>query len=371
MKGLIDSTLREGSQTFGLAFSLTQKKEIFSGLCAVGIEEIEVGLATPLDEDLPPLMEYCRAHDAGRRLALWCRCRREDILFARSLRPDVLSLSIPVSDIHIEKKLGRDRKWVDEAASASIRKARQLGFKFVSLGLEDATRADHDFLERIVKKAIAAGVDRVRLADTVGIANPIEFADLVQNIKSLGPVEVGVHTHNDFGMATANSLAALDAGADWADVTILGLGERAGNARLEELASYLTLQRKKSYKLEALKGLSKKVAQMSGRVIEPQKPIVGEKIFYCETGLHLQGLKKDTSTYEPFAPEIVGASRKLQFGGKVGRKEILSCLGGIKINPANFNLDEVVLGVRRKAAAMGRPLKRREILSIIAAVFGS
>ena len=365
MKGLIDSTLREGSQTFGVAFSLVQKKKIFSGLCSVGIEEIEIGLATALDEDLPELIKFCRAHDAGRRLALWSRCCREDILFAHSLQPDVLSLSIPVSDIHIDKKLHRDRQWVLDTARTSIHKARQLGFKVVSLGLEDATRADQSLLKRIVKMAIAAGVDRLRLADTVGIANPIEFAGLVQKIKSLGSVEVGVHAHNDFGMATANSLTALDAGADWADVTALGLGERAGNARLEELASYLTLQRKKIYKLEPLKGLATSVAHMSGRAIEPQKPIVGEKIFYCETGLHLQGLKKDTSTYEPFSPEIVGASRKLQYGSKIGRKEVLSCLGGIKKHANSINLDEIALSVRRKAEAIGRPLKRRELLSLI------
>ncbi len=365
MKGLIDSTLREGSQTFGLAFSLAQKKEIFSGLCSVGIEEIEIGLATALDEDLPELMEFCRGHDGGRRLALWCRCRREDILCARSLQPDVLSLSIPVSDIHIEKKIARSRKWVLEAAKSSILQARQLGFRFISLGLEDATRADHGFLKNIVQTAIAAGVDRVRLADTVGIANPIAFADLVRSIKNLGSVEVGVHVHNDFGMATANSLAALDAGGDWADVTVLGLGERAGNAHLEELASYLTLHRANRYTLEALAGLARNVAEMSGRAIEPHRPIVGEKIFYCETGLHLQGLKNDTATYEPFSPDIFGASRKLHYGGKIGRKEVLRYLGGVKKHAATINLDEIVLAVRRKAEAIGRPLKRKELLSII------
>ena len=298
-------------------------------------------------------------------MALWCRCRQEDISFARSLQPDLLSLSIPVSDIHIEKKLGRDRQWVIETARTSILKARQLGFKVVSLGLEDGTRADYSFLKRIVKMAIAAGVDRVRLADTVGIANPLEFAGLVQMIKSIGPVEVGVHAHNDFGMATANSQAALDAGADWADVTVTGLGERAGNARMEELASYLTLQRKKAYKIEVLKGLAMRIVHMTGRTIEPQKPIIGEKIFYCETGLHLQGLKKDTSTYEPFSPEVVGAIRKLQYGSKIGREEVLSCIGGMKKHAANINLDEIVLAVRRKAEAIGRPLKKKELLSII------
>ncbi|KPK26203.1 MAG: hypothetical protein AMJ61_09730 [Desulfobacterales bacterium SG8_35_2] len=371
MKGLIDSTLREGSQTFGLAFNLAQKKEIFAGLCSVGIEEIEIGIATPLDEDLPSLIKFCRGLNRTRRLALWCRCRHEDIVFARSLQPDVLSLSIPVSDIHIERKLNRDRQWALETARKSILTARQLGFKVVSLGLEDATRADHEFLKEIIKTANSCDVGRIRLADTVGIASPLKIASLVQYVKNLGPMEVGVHAHNDFGMATANSLAALDAGADWADATVLGLGERAGNARLEELAGYLALQRSRRYKLERLKDLTLKVGRMSGRTIEPHNPIVGEKIFYCETGLHLQGLNKDTAIYEPFSPKIVGATRKFRYGSKIGKNEVLSLLGEMKKTAANINVDEIVLTVRRKAGVLGRPLKRRELLSLITSVFNS
>ena len=369
MKGLIDSTLREGSQTFGLAFTLEQKKEIFAGLCAIGIEEVEVGIASSLDEDLPALMEFCRTSGKGKRLALWCRCRQEDILYARSLQPDILSLSIPVSDIHIEKKLGRDRKWVLATSESSIRKARQLGFKYISLGLEDATRADHAFLKKITMNAISAGVDRIRLADTVGIASPKELGSLVKKVKGFGPVEVGVHAHNDFGMATANSLAAIDEGADWADVTILGLGERAGNARLEELAGYLTLQKEKSYKVAALKNLSMKVADMIGQPVEPHKPIIGERIFHCETGLHLQGLQKDTATYEPFSPKVVGGRREMQFGSKIGRKEILNCLKKMKLNVASIYLDDLVLSVRKKAEMIGRPMKERELVSLITSAF--
>jgi len=365
MKGLIDSTLREGSQTFGLAFTLNQKKEIFSGLCQAGIEEIEIGLATKLDEDLPQLVEFCRSTGAANRLALWSRCRLEDILYAHTLQPDVLSLSIPVSDIHIEKKLGRDRKWVLKTVASSIQRARQLGFNEISLGLEDATRADRTFLENIAQTAIAGGVDRVRLADTVGIASPGEFGGLVRSMKALGPVAVGVHAHNDFGMATANSLAALDAGAEWADVTILGLGERAGNACLEELAAYLVLKRDSRYKLQQIVELAKRVAAMSGRTIEPHSPVVGEGIFYCETGLHLQGLQRDAATYEPFSPELVGARRKLQYGAKIGRKEILACMRNMKISTADFNLDEAARSARRMTAATGRLVEGEELASLI------
>jgi homocitrate synthase NifV len=365
MKGLIDSTLREGSQTFGLSFSPTLKKEIFAGLCRVGIEEVEIGVATPLDDDLPELIRFCRSHDSSRRLALWSRCRSDDIRFGATLMPDVLSLSIPVSDLHLGKKLGRDRAWALAAAESSILAARNLGIRVISLGLEDATRADRIFLEKMVQTAIGAGVDRLRLADTVGIGAPLEIAGLVKDIKGAGPVEAGVHMHNDFGLATANSLAALEAGADWADVTVLGLGERAGNARLEELAGYLALRNSRGYRLDSVVDLAKRVAAGSGRMISPQAPILGERIFYCETGLHLQGLQKDVATYEPFSPESVGARRKLSFGSKIGRKEVLDCLRGLKMPAAKFEIDEIARHVRRKAAEIGRPLEKAELRSLV------
>jgi len=365
MKGLIDSTLREGSQTFGLTFSQDLKKAIFAGLCRVGIEEIEIGVATPLNDDLPELIQFCRAHDPDRMLALWSRCRSDDIRFAATLKPNVISLSIPVSDLNLEKKLGRDRKWALAAAGDAIAETRQLGFEKVSLGLEDSTRADRPFLQEMVETAIGAGVDRLRLADTVGIASPLEIVDLVQTVKAIGPVEVGVHAHNDFGLATANSLAAFDAGAEWADVTVLGLGERAGNSRLEELAGYLALRRDCDYRLDSMVELAKFVAAISGRTVSPHAPVIGERIFYCETGLHLQGLKKDAATYEPFPPESVGARRKLHFGAKIGRKEILACLQGMEINPAKFDITDIVQKARRKAEETGRSLQRGELLAIV------
>jgi len=365
MKGLIDSTLREGSQTFGLAFTPAHKREIFAGLCRVGIEEIEIGVATPLDDGLPELMEFCRSHGRHTRLALWSRCRSDDIRFAATIAPDVLALSTPVSDLHIKKKLGRDRAWALAAVKTAVAEARSLGFRVISLGLEDGTRADRSFLKIMIKTAIDAGVDRLRLADTVGIAAPLEIADLVQGIKAMGPVEVGVHAHNDFGLATANSLAALDAGAEWADVTVLGLGERSGNARLEELAGYLTLRRGRGYRLDSMVELAKTVAAMSGRTISPHAPVIGERIFYCETGLHLQGLQKDAATYEPFPPESVGARRRLSFGGKIGRKEIVNCLQSMKINTAEFDINAVARNARRKAAEIGRPLLENELAAIV------
>ena len=323
MKGLVDSTLREGAQTVGVTFSLEQKKEIVTGLVQVGVEEVELGVATPYDLDLPKLVRFAGRKGESTRTSLWCRCIPDDIDYAASLHPDVLSLSIPGSDLHIEKKLGKDRTWVLNTIEASVARAMLRGCKIVSLGIEDATRADMGFLVEMAQRAVRAGAQRIRLADTVGISTPAECAEMVGRLKSRFSVDVGVHCHNDFGMATANSLAALDAGADWADVTVLGLGERTGNARLEEVAGFLAIRRCFAYNIEAVSTLAKRVSKLSKREIAPSHPLLGSSIFHCETGLHIQGLERDSRTYEPYPPERVGAQRELLFGSKIGRQQVI------------------------------------------------
>lgn len=368
MKGLIDSTLREGSQTVGVSFSLEQKKQILTGLFQVGIEEVEIGVATSFDQDLQELIRFAEKRGEGTRISLWCRCRNNDIGYAASLHPDVLSLSIPGSDLHIHKKLGRDRRWVLDTIDASISRACRHGFKMVSLGIEDATRTDIYFLNEMVRRAVGAGVQRIRLADTVGIASPGELAGTVRELKAEFSVDIGVHCHNDFGMASANSLAALDAGADWADVTILGLGERTGNAKLEEVAGYLAIRRDHAYNVEAISPLAALIAEVSARKIAPYHPLLGSRIFHCETGLHLQGLERDSRTYEPYPPELVGASRKLFFGSKIGRQQVKGCLSSLGSHVSKSLQDTIVHKVRRKSASLGRPFLQQEFIAMVSQV---
>jgi homocitrate synthase NifV len=365
MKGLIDSTLREGSQTVGISFSLEEKKQILAGLLRVGVEEIEIGVATPLDQDLGEQIRFARENEANSRLALWCRCRNEDIDYAASLHPDVLSLSIPGSDLHIQKKLGKSRQWVLNTIEACVSRAVSCGIRTISLGIEDATRTDASFLKEMVQKAVVAGVHRIRLADTVGISSPGEIAENVQGLKSRFPIDVGVHCHNDFGMASANSLAALDAGADWADVTVLGLGERTGNAKLEEVAGYLAIRRQCIYKIDAILPLAEVVAEASKRDIVPHHPLLGANIFHCETGLHIQGLERDSRTYEPYPPELVGARRQLFWGSKIGRKEVGECLNSLGEKISSSLQDKIVNRIRRKSVVLGRPFTTREFMDLV------
>jgi homocitrate synthase NifV len=267
-------------------------------------------------------MDHCRKHP-GLRTSLWCRCKEEDIFTAAALSPDRLSLSIPVSDLHLDRKFGKNRSWAEQTMQSAIRLALKKGME-VSVGFEDATRADPDFLAGMARLAEEEGAFRIRLADTVGIAAPMQIMSMVHDIKkSLHTCEVAIHTHNDFGMATANALAALDAGASWADVTILGLGERSGCARLEELAGFLGIMRSSSLINPAhLKPLAGYVAEITNIKIDDRRPIIGDGIFTCETGLHLHGLQKDPTTYEPYPPERIGSKRRLIIGAKSGRNAV-------------------------------------------------
>jgi homocitrate synthase NifV len=366
MKGLIDSTLREGSQMVGVSFSLEDKLAILKGLENIGVEELEIGVATRYDRDLPELLRQCRAINFGARLALWCLCRSEDIACAAALKPDVISLSIPGSDLHISKKLHKSREWVLATVSRSIKQARESGLGYISLGIEDATRTDATFLEEIITTAQKAGANRIRLADTVGVATPLRLADQVSQLKAKFEIEIGVHCHNDFGMATANSLTALESGADYADITVLGIGERAGNARLEEVVGFLALRNSWHYKTTALKPLAELLAVLVGQEISLARPVIGASIFHCESGLHLQGLRKDASTYEPFAPEKVGTERQLLMGAKIGKREIRNCLEPMGIILPCKQLKKLVCEVRKRASNFRRPLREKEFHSLIA-----
>ncbi len=367
MKGLIDSTLREGEQAPGVFFPLAVKIKIARLLSRIGIEEIEVGIATSYDQELPLLMRILRRKINRSRLALWSRCVATDIDFAASLEPDVLSLSIPASDLHIYEKLGRNRRWITETLAESINFSKNKGIPFVSVGLEDATRADEDFLDLLIQIAEQAGAARIRLADTVGIASPASITRLVNRISRTTKLEIGLHSHNDFGMATANGIAALEAGADWADATVLGIGERAGNSRLEEMAGYLALRgERRPYKTKHLRTLCLTVAHAAQRQIAGSHPLVGNDIFTCETGLHLQGLARNPATYEPYEPERVGGERRLLLGRKAGKRAIQDRLIALGCSLPDAKLEQLVHIIRNEASNKQRPLNDDEIREILA-----
>lgn len=361
---LIDSTLREGEQTPGVFFSDKEKQGIIDGLCRVGLGEIELGAAAPLNTSLPRLVREARKRTAGScRLSLWCRCKAEDIAFAAACSPDLLALSIPVSDAHIRERLGKDRAWIHRTLAASIQHALAAGIPAVSVGMEDASRADRDFLCATAKIAEQHGAVRIRLADTVGICSPARMTSLVRTLKAAVSLPLAVHCHNDFGMATANSIAALEAGADSLDATVLGLGERAGNCRLEEVVGYLALVLgEKRYHPEFLPDLCRRVAETAGRDIAANHPLVGSAIFTCESGLHQHGLTVNPNMYEPYAPERVGGTRRLCFGGKTGARAVQ-----MQLHKAGLRLDEMqIKDLVRRIRSGGQVLNQEQLLRFAA-----
>ena len=335
---IIDSTLREGEQTPGIAFTDLDRRSIIRYLHKVGVDEMELGIASHANRHIKQLVDDAREITRGTcRLALWSRCRNEDILYSAACQPDVLSISIPISDLHIEKRLHKDRAWVKRTLAESIQLAFSREIPYVSVGLEDSSRADPEFLKQVVRVAIQNGAQRVRLADTVGTCTPGRMQQLVGLLNNAAPCEIGVHCHNDFGMATANSITAVEAGAKWIDATVLGLGERAGNCRLEEVVGFMSLiLNNRKYKPHRLQELCRYVAEVAGIPIAGNHPVVGEHIFTCETGLHQHGLAVNPETYEPYAPCRVGKIRKLRFGSKTGLRAI-----SLQLIKNDLHLDDI------------------------------
>ncbi|MBM9510983.1 LeuA family protein [Desulfogranum marinum] len=366
LKGIVDSTLREGEQRAGVFFEHHQKLDIIEKLTALGVEEIELGVATPRSPELLTLVpDALQIAKRKVKIALWSRCNEEDIHFAGQCKPDTLSLSIPVSDILIREKLAHTRSWVLEKLDRSITKALELGFEKVSVGLEDATRAEPEFLVRVAQLINSSGASRLRLADTVGIGSPGSITALVNRVTEATSLEVGVHTHNDFGMATANAIAALEAGAQWIDATVLGLGERTGNCRLEEIVGFLSLQKEmRRYQADNLKTLCDTVAAAAQTYIHPHHPVIGKEIFTCESGLHVHGLAVNPKTYEPYDPLKLGRDRTLLFGSKTGKRAIQHTLRSAGMTFSSEQAEDLVQKIRFLAKSGAKPLVENELIRL-------
>ncbi|EHP84692.1 homocitrate synthase family protein [Methanotorris formicicus] len=333
---IYDTTLRDGEQTPGVCFTKEQKLEIARKLDELGIKQIEAGFPIVSDREAEIVKTIANEGLNAEILGL-CRALKKDIDKAIECDVDGIITFIATSPLHLKYKF--NNKSLDEILEMGVRAveyAKEHGL-FVAFSAEDATRTPIEDLIKVHKAAEEAGADRVHIADTTGCATPqsMEFicSELSKNLKK---AHIGVHCHNDFGFAVINSIYGLIGGAKAVSTTVNGIGERAGNASLEELIMALTVlyDVKLNLNIEVLTELSKMIEEYSGIKLPKNKPIVGEMVFYHESGIHVDAVIDNPLTYEPFLPEVIGQKRNIVLGKHSGCRAIAYKLKemGIKVN---------------------------------------
>jgi homocitrate synthase NifV len=362
---IIDTTLRDGEQAPGVVFDIDEKMKIAEMLCDAGIRELEIGTPAIGKEEVDNIRKVV---DMGLdcRLTVWCRLCEEDLEAAAKSGVKAVHVSVPWSEIHLSS-INKDKNWALERLCKLLPVAKT-EFSFVSVGAQDASRASLDSLNELANLLESLNTDRLRLADTVGVWNPFDIHDTVANIKHNFPsLQIGFHGHNDLGMATANSLAALRGGADSVDVTVNGLGERAGNAALEEVCMGLECAFGSCSGIDngKLKDICAYVARASDREIPVAKPVTGELVFTHESGIHTRGMLQNNMAYQPFQAEEIGREKfAFSFGKHSGKASVISYFKelGISLNEADAgSIVEIIkmLSIRRK-----RSLNDRELINI-------
>ncbi|MEH2039127.1 homocitrate synthase/isopropylmalate synthase family protein [Nostoc sp.] len=361
---LEDTTLRDGEQAAGVAFSKASKLAIHDYLVATGVRWIEAGIPAMGDEELDTLKTMiARGSDAT--LVAWNRGVKEEVALSLDIGFKAVHIGLPTSNVHLKDSIGQDRHWLLEQAKNLIKYAKDRG-AFVSISAEDVGRTEIPFLQEYACIVTEAGADRLRLSDTIGILTPEAYAERVQSVVNVSSIDVQCHTHNDFGLAVANTLAGLNAGARYFHVTVNAIGERAGMPDLAQT----TLALKQLYSKDLgivtsrLRQLSEIVAQASKQKITPWQPIVGDNVFAHESGIHAKGMLKNNKTFEPFSPEEVGGERKYIIGKHSGRAILNHLLQEQGVTVDETQLGDCLRQVRALAIEQGGSVSPEQLRDI-------
>ena len=365
----IDTTLRDGEQSPGVVFSLQEKIRIAALLNGAGVPEIEIGTPAMGETEQNDIRTICDMGFDFKTLS-WCRATKNDIRSARAAGTNGVHISFPVSTI-LMNAMGKNPAWVFQQLNELIDFASPM-FDYVTIGAQDASRAESGFLKEFVCAASAFGASRVRLADTVGLLNPFSITEMVQSVRSVEkdlPLEI--HVHNDLGMATANTLAAYLAGATCLSTTINGLGERAGNAAMEEVAMALELSLgiSSGLRTESFSALSKYVAGVSNRPLSVSKPVTGSMVLSHESGIHTRCLMKDRSTYQIIQAASIGLEEQDFILGKhSGKSTILHFLEEAHLPITDDACSELLTNVKDTAEELKRTLSKEELYTLYTSI---
>ena len=359
-----DTTLRDGEQTAGVVFANKEKVRIAKLLDEIGVHQLEVGIPAMGGDEREVIEEIAHLGLKASVLA-WNRATIADIKTSLDTGVDAVAISLATSDIHIETKLMKDRAWVIRSIQECVAFAKEHEV-YVSVNAEDASRTELAFLIKYAQAAKAEGADRLRFCDTIGVMEPFRTYNVVKAVHDIVGIDIEMHTHNDFGMAVANAIAGIHAGATWVNATVAGLGERAGNAALEEVVMALKYIEGMETGIDTtrFREIGEYVMKAAGRQIPVWKSVIGTNMFAHESGIHADGVIKNPKTYEVFAPGEVGLERQIVIGKHSGSKSIEMKFHEYGIELTKEEASELLPRVRAMAIELKRALFDKELVYI-------